>query len=395
MNDNCSKSEHALYCSDCDCNNPVQKHTKAVQSDLVHTSDKLPIMLQVDGNDSLLSSTSSDATTSSSSSLSSSIVQSECQYSALPKLYSANARSVFPKFDDLVEKALNLNIDVIQISETWHDVQKQSHNEKIDILEQRYGYKWHGFARPKYRETGQLAGGGGAAILVNQRNFISNTIDEIDVPQNVEIVWVKAIPKHNTVVKVFIFCGIYSKPSSKTKTTLNDHIAQNFHILKMKHDNVKFFFLGDFNDHKPDTILKLSPQLRQIVHYPTCGSSILDLIITDAHTLYYPPIPEHPLAPDDPSAAAPSDHYGNLLFPRNIQGIRNNRQYQFVKIRPITQSQLTALGKWIVQEDWLSLKSENDTNKKLDLFTDMVMTMLDKVAPTKSIKITSPIATIG
>ena len=325
---------------------------KLVKSD--HTVDQPTKILQVDGNDSL-SSTLSDITISSSSSLSSSIVQSESQYSALPKLYSTNARSIFPKFDDLIEKLLNHTIDVLQISETWHDILKQSHNDKIDMLEQRFGFKWHGFARKKYRDNGQVTGGGGTAIVVNQRNFISSTIDEIDVPQNVEIVWVKAIPKHNSVVKVFIFCGIYSKPSSKTKTILNDHIAQTYHLLKMKHDNVKFFFLGDFNDHKPDTILKLSPQLRQVVHYPTCGSSILDLIITDAHTLYHPPIPEPPLVPDDPSNAAPSDHSGNILFPRNIQGIRNNRQYKSVTIRPITQSQLTALGKWIVQEDWLPL----------------------------------------
>ena len=386
MNDNCSKSEHAhsLYYSE--ENNHAHIPKKAIYSYSENTSDQLSKMLQVDGNDSL-SSTSSDVTISSSSSLSSSIVQSESQYSALPKLYSVNARSIFPKFDDMVEKLLNHTIDVLQISETWHDVHKQGHNDKIDILEHRYGFKWHGFARPKYRENGQLTGGGGTAILVNQRNFISSIIDEIVIPKNVEIVWVKVIPKHTTVVKAFIFCGIYSKPSSKTKTILNDHIAQTYHILKMKHDSVKFFFLGDFNDHKPDTILKLSSQLRQIVHYPTCGSSILDLIITDAHTLYHPPIPEPPLVPDDPSAAAPSDHSGNLLFPKSIQGIRNNRQYKSVNIRPITQSKLSALGKWIVQEDWHSLDSENDTNKKLDLFTNIVKTMLDEIAPTKTIKI--------
>ena len=105
MNDNCSKSEHALYSCKCDCNNPVEKNIEAVENDPTHTSDQPFLMLQVDGNDSL-SSASSEVTTSSSSSLSSSIVQSECQYSALPKLYSANARSVFPKFDDLVEKEI-------------------------------------------------------------------------------------------------------------------------------------------------------------------------------------------------------------------------------------------------------------------------------------------------
>ena len=101
-----------------------------------------------------------------------------------------------------------------------------------------------------------MTGGGGSAILVNQRNFSSCQIDDIIVPKNVEVVWVKVFPKSKSEVKVFIFCGIYSKPNSKTKTILNDHIAINFHLLKMKHEGAKFFFLGDFNDHKPDIILR-------------------------------------------------------------------------------------------------------------------------------------------
>ena len=60
-----------------------------------------------------------------------------------------------------------------------------------------------------------------------------------------------------------------------------------------------------------------------------------------------------------------------------VKGISNNRQYKNVIVRPITDSQLTALGKWIVHENWKNVLSENDTNLKLDAFTTTVLTMLD------------------
>ena len=138
------------------------------------------------------------------------------------------------------------------------------------------------------------------------------------------MVWVKVIPKNKSVTKIIILCGIYSKPNSKTKKILNDHIATNFHTLKTKYSSAKFWFLGDFNDHKPDLILQLSPQLRQVVHHPTRGQNILDLCITDAHQMYHPPLPEPPLLPDDPSSASPSDHIGNLFVPRSDQTISIN-----------------------------------------------------------------------
>ena len=155
----------------------------------------------------------------------------------------------------------------------------------------------------------------------------------------------------------------------------------------MKHEGSRFFFLGDFNDHKPDLILQLSPQLRQVVHYETCGKSILDLCITDAHVLYHPPLPEAPLLPDDPSSASPSDHCGNLLIPREHTGITSNRQHRLVTVRPITQSQINSLGNWIVDENWANVINETETDRKLDLFTSMVFNMLDVVAPTKEVKI--------
>ena len=94
----------------------------------------------------------------------------------------------------------------------------------------------------------------------------------------------------------------------------------NYYQLKTKLPEVKFIFLGYFNCYKPDDMLILSPQLRQLVHYPTYGDKTLDLVITDMHTLYHPPQVIQPLLPDNPDAASPSDHLGSLLIPRSVPG---------------------------------------------------------------------------
>lgn len=342
-------------------------------------------ILQVDGNDTL---NSSEASLDDSDD---EVIdeQSAEQYEQIPKIYFTNARSIFPKFSDLVEKLIHHRIDVTQISETWHDVTNDDHKHKIDILENKLGFKFYSIARQKFRDDGSLTGGGGAAILVNQKNYSSCLIEDIVVPKKLEVIWVKVFPKFKSDVKVYIFCGLYSKPNSRAKTCLNDHIATNYHLLKMKHETskVKFFFLGDFNDHKPDLILQLSPQFRQLIHYPTCGQNILDLCITDAHLLYHPPFPEPALLPDYPVSASPSDHLGSIFVPRYLEGVKSTRHYKLVTVRPITQSQMNSIGCLIMNMNWKEVTEVVDVDSKLERFSDTIFDLLNVVAPLKQIKI--------
>ena len=76
-------------------------------------------LLQLDGNVTLESDleSSSDTTEASINTLDNDQCQDE--FSAIPKVYSANARSLFPKYNDLIEKLVNNRIDVVQISDTW------------------------------------------------------------------------------------------------------------------------------------------------------------------------------------------------------------------------------------------------------------------------------------
>ena len=281
----------------------------------------------------------------------------------------------------------NHRIDIAQISETWQDVKKKDHNDKIDFLKNKLGYTWFSFARPKYKDDGSLTGGGGTAILINSRNWLSQSLDDIIVPQGLEVVWVKVAPKSQSLLKILIICGIYSKPNSRKKTILTDHISMNYFLLKMKHPDARFIFLGDFNCYKPDNILLLSPQLRQLVHYPTYGDKALDLIITDIHTLYHPPIATPALLPDNPATAAPSDHLGNLFIPRSVPGVSSTRVCKTITVRPLTDSQLAAIGRWIATHSWDVLHSFPSVDEQLESFTNTVFFMLDSVAPKKSIKI--------
>ena len=75
---------------------------------------------QLDGNDS------SDTSSLESASETFAHPDEQCsdQFSALPKIYSANARSIFSKYDDFIEKLTNHRIDAAQISETWQDTTK-------------------------------------------------------------------------------------------------------------------------------------------------------------------------------------------------------------------------------------------------------------------------------
>ena len=343
-------------------------------------------MQQLDGNVSVTSDSSLNSSFSSNTSFSS-LPQTLDQFSPIPTIFSANGRSIFPKFNDLVLKLQNHRIDVAQISETWQDINKKDHNDKIDILEHQLGYKWYSFARPKYRDTGSLTGGGGTAVLVNSRNWLSQHLDDILVPQGLEVVWVKAVPKLKSMIKMVIICGIYSKPNSKKKTILSDHISMNYHHIRAKYPEARFLFLGDFNCYKPDVILHLSPQFRQVVHYPTHNNKILDLIVTDLHNLYHPPIPNDPLLPDHPDLAAPSDHVGNLLIPRSVPGIASRRICKTLTVRPITDSQLSALGRLISGHSWKTLESITDVDTQLDFFTSSMFCMLDIITPQKVVKI--------
>ena len=90
--------------------------------------------------------------------------------------------------------------------------------------------------------------------------------------------------------KIFIVCpmaSIYSKPNSRKKTLFLDHIAETYHLMSSKYKRCLHFILaGDTNELKLDSIINLSPNLKQMVNSPTRGTTILDPIITTLSKFY-------------------------------------------------------------------------------------------------------------
>ena len=78
--------------------------------------------------------------------------------------------------------------------------------------------------------------------------------DPITPPIGVEIVWALLTPKTNMIdgshrIKKIVVASIYSKPNSKKKTALLDHIAVTFNYLSAKYgDGLHFILAGDTND---------------------------------------------------------------------------------------------------------------------------------------------------
>ena len=138
MNDNCSEIEHApsktyshSSCSSYDSNVQEEEHpTKFIpQLDGCASCSSLPdssvcdlslsssfcssddsFIQQHDGNDF---SHTSDGNFSNDTSEDE---QCEDQFSTIPRIYSANARSIYPKFDDFIEKLVHHRVQIAQIS---------------------------------------------------------------------------------------------------------------------------------------------------------------------------------------------------------------------------------------------------------------------------------------
>ena len=152
--------------------------------------------------------------------------------------------------------------------------------------------------------------GGRPLIIADHTKYIIDKPD-ISCPWGVEMVWCILSPKNATAmskIQKIIVGSFYSKPNSKAKRKLLDHISEVYHMMHSRFKTGLYFIFGaDCNELKLDDILNLSPHLKQVVDKPTHNDKILDPIITDLHTYYQSPIIEKPLEADSDSDSA-SDH---------------------------------------------------------------------------------------
>ena len=78
--------------------------------------------------------------------------------------------------------------------------------------------------------------GGRPALIINSKNYhvknLTNTL--IQIPWGCEATWALLTPKNMTsasVIQKIAVCSLYSKPNSRAKTKLLDHISLGYNIL--------------------------------------------------------------------------------------------------------------------------------------------------------------------
>ena len=173
---------------------------------------------------------------------------------------NVNPRSIYNKVEEFHAFVEEHQIDCIFMSESWERVNKPL--DKIIKLPNHIV-----ISNPHQRK----GVGGRPALIINSNKYHVRNLTQslIDIPWGVEATWAVITPKNissgSTIQKIAV-CSLYSKPNSKKKTLLLDHINQAYSIISSKYTKgLHFIIAGDTNDLKLNNILNLSPNMCQMV----------------------------------------------------------------------------------------------------------------------------------
>ena len=123
--------------------------------------------------------------------------------------------------------------------------------------------------------------------------------------------------------------------------------------------------------------------LHQVVSEPTRKKEILDLILTDMHTKYHPPVNLPPFEVDPNLKGKDSDHMIILFAPLPC-GIPNYRpEKKILYLRHISEPQIKECGKFLGGHLWNEVFDEPSVDGKAEAFHDTLSTCLNVYCPQK------------
>ena len=170
--------------------------------------------------------------------------------------------------------------------------------------------------------------------------------------------WAMITPKNisnNSIIKNIAVCSLYSKPNSKKKELLLDHINQAFNVISTKFKSgLHFILAGDTNHLKLGNIINLTSNMKQLVSGVTRLNppAMLDPVMSTLGRFYQQPVCLPPLNPDPDSCGRPSDHFIVLMKPINALNNKSSRTHREIKVRPLSASGLKKFKHWIQNEEW-------------------------------------------
>ena len=277
---------------------------------------------------------------------------------AMPRVFLSNACRLTNKMDELLGVLQHNKIDIAVVTESW----LKPESEGISQLQE-----YNTFNKNRVDKDG-----GGLTVLV--KNNIPCTALQIDTG-DLEILWLAArptwLPRN---ISVIILAAVYFPPKSPAhvRDHLIEHITTTTQLLQTKHDRPGFMILGDLNTF-PHKEVTRPLSFKQVVNVPTRGKNTLDKIITNVHKFYEPPT--------SLPALGNSDHLSVLWEPNTHQRTTEPTITQYSRRYP--DSKIREFGRWITQQDWHEVLEAESTDKKCDLFHDMIWNKIEEIFPLK------------
>ena len=297
-----------------------------------------------------------------------------------------NHRSIFPKFNNLVDEILENNMHLGLHCEIWENKENVKHANKIEEALEIHGIQYISTPRPDRR------GGGAAITLIADSPFVLTKLNAstFDGEDSLEVCWGLLQHKNPTGhIKSFIVCSFYIPPYSRKKTALIQHISLNYYMFKGLHPNAAFICGGDKNDLNIQLLLNINPSFRQLVTQPTYRLSVLDVLVTDIGHYYQVPTIRPPVSPDNPATASPSDHRIAFAEPISASAPPVNRATNCHTTRPLPDSAMDDFAAWVQHESWEFVYNGVDSSDMVERFNFLVQLHLDMHCPTKTFKITN------
>ena len=286
---------------------------------------------------------------------------------SFPSVLLCNARSLFPKIDELRASLMFHPTDFVAITESWLHADLPDSAITVD------GYEI-------YRNDRTDRRGGGVAAFVNS-SVPSKRLFNLE-NSDFECLWLKLRPRRlpRSVTSIY-FAVVYNPPNSPIQNDLIYYLIDTIDSIRSSNPDCGIFVLGDFNNLDTSDLCN-NQHLVQVVDKPTRGVNILDLCFTNLAQFYLPPECNAPLGSSDHSTVLlrPNHRYTPKAFPSTTKKI---------SLRRMPESAICAFGRWISRQDWVDVLSHSSISDCVVAFTAKLNSAVDIFFPSKKVKLHS------
>ena len=291
----------------------------------------------------------------------------------------ANARSLTPKIDSLLEYFEEFDLHVAIITESWMKDGPRIDEDKNDL---EMGKDISIISRNRTSKRGKTAGGG--VLVAFNRKTVSLREKTIRRGQ-AEIVC--ATCKIHGISRKIVIMSVYLPPKLsvlKAKESMS-FVSDAIGLIKDEMSDPLFFVGGDFNKFDLTDFICDFPDVRILDSPPTRGNERLDLLLSNISSTDIADMTARP--PLQTRDGRKSDHDALLL--QIVMQNSDRFTILYKQVRPMTKKGIANFKDWIACESWDKVYNAASAEEKATTLITMINRSMDAFFPQKKIKVKS------